>query len=111
LGSEPTEAALSKTTGQRIAFESLDFVARRSRPRSLEQQIRQGLFASEFGRGYYSGFVDRSPEFIPVTFTSRGAVHDSGASAPAASSGSGYTLIAGFAASRPVAKAERVSSG
>ncbi len=30
--------------------------------------MRTGFFASEFGRGYYLGFIDQSPDFAAVSF-------------------------------------------
>ena len=34
--------------------------------------MRRGLFAGEFGRGYYSGFIDQAPDFVPVSFVGNG---------------------------------------
>jgi hypothetical protein len=63
------EAVVDAQPGQAISFDSLDFREREARPRgALEDAVRRGLFASEFGRGYYAGFIDQSPEFTPVSF-------------------------------------------
>lgn len=62
-----SEAYFRTEIRQKIAFRGLRFSQSPSRPRgSWDVAIRRGLFASEFGRGYYSGFVDRAPEFVAV---------------------------------------------
>jgi hypothetical protein len=61
------ESQFRARAGQAVPFPSLRFVASSARMRgSLDEAVRRGLFATEFGRGYYSGFVDRAPDFVPV---------------------------------------------
>ncbi len=35
----------------------------------MEDAVRRGLYANNFGRGYYTGFIDQSPDLASVTFT------------------------------------------
>src|SRR6185436_14522792 len=52
-------------------FDKLRFRAAGARSRgALEDAVRAGLFASEFGRGYYLGFIDQAPDFAAVSFVS-----------------------------------------
>jgi hypothetical protein len=63
------EAMMDARPGQVVAFGTLKFRGSSSRPRgALEDAVRTGLFASEFGRGYYTGFIDQSSDFAPVSF-------------------------------------------
>lgn len=53
--------------GATIPFSDLKFGPASVRARgSVDEAVRRGLFSSTFGRGYYSGFVDRNSDFIPV---------------------------------------------
>ena len=69
------EARLEVGAGQKTRFEALLFRDLTARARgSVEDAVRRGLFASEFGRGYYLGFIDQAPEFAPVSFAAPPAV-------------------------------------
>jgi hypothetical protein len=64
------EARLEMVSGEKTHFDKLTFRDVNSRARgALEDAVRRGLFASEFGRGYYLGFIDQAPDFTPVTFS------------------------------------------
>jgi caspase domain-containing protein len=63
------EARLDMSPGDVARFDALTFRDAGARSRgALEDAVRRGLFASEFGRGYYLGFIDQSPDFAPVSF-------------------------------------------
>lgn len=63
------EAQFNARPGDSVNFDSLSFRDAQARPRgSLESAVRRGLFAGEFGRGYYAGFIDQAPDFVPVSF-------------------------------------------
>ena len=66
------EARLEAGPGVNVAFDSLTFGKPAERARgSLEDALRRGLFASEFGPSYYNGFVDQTPDLVPVQFEAR----------------------------------------
>lgn len=68
------EARLEAKSGTSVAFQSLSFTRPGERTRgSLENALQRGLFASAFGPSYYNGFVDQTPEFVPVRFDARAA--------------------------------------
>ncbi|HEY3496388.1 MAG TPA: hypothetical protein VGK73_16930, partial [Polyangiaceae bacterium] len=51
------------------SFEQLKFAEVNVRERgSLEEALRRGLFAAQYGRRYYEGVVDQTPGFLPVDF-------------------------------------------
>jgi hypothetical protein len=63
------EARLDPAPGAILAWEQLRFREPEGRGRgALADAMRRGLFASTFGRGYYTGFIDQAPEFVPVSF-------------------------------------------
>lgn len=63
------EAEFSALPGQVTRFEELRFVPSSTRSRGLRSTaLERGLFAVPFGRGYYEGFIDNAPEFLPVPF-------------------------------------------
>lgn len=63
------EAQFSALPGQVTRFEELHFVPSSTRSRGLRSTaLERGLFAVPFGRGYYEGFIDNAPEFLPVPF-------------------------------------------
>jgi hypothetical protein len=63
------EAQFSARPGQVTRFDDLEFAPSASRTRGLRANaLERGLFAIPFGRGYYEGFIDNSPEFVPVPF-------------------------------------------
>jgi hypothetical protein len=65
------EARISTAPGQMISFDGLKFEPPANRQRgAIEDAIHDGLFATAFGRGYYTGFVDRDADFISVEFDS-----------------------------------------
>jgi len=61
------EVRLRAAAGQAVPYYSLSFTHSSSRQRgALEEAVRGGLFATRFGPGYYSGFIDRSSDFVSV---------------------------------------------
>ncbi len=67
------EARFEARSGDTITFDRLLFRDPRARSRgALEDAVRRGLFASQFGRGYYLGFIDQAPDFASVTFPAEG---------------------------------------
>jgi hypothetical protein len=63
------EARFESRPGEIVLFENLTFNDPRTRPRgAMEDAVRRGLYANGFGRGYYSGFIDQAPDFVPVSF-------------------------------------------
>jgi hypothetical protein len=65
------EARFESVAGGTIRFGDLRFAAPGERPRgALEGALRRGLFAAEFGRGYYCGVVDEAG-LASVSFASR----------------------------------------
>jgi hypothetical protein len=63
------EASFESGPGDLVAFSDLKFAPPRSRARgALEDALRRGLFGSEYGRGYYTGFTDQAADFVPVAF-------------------------------------------
>ncbi len=68
------EARFSAQPGEIVAFQSLQFAPTASRERSaLDDSIRRGLFAAEYGRRYYDGIVDQLPDLISVDFAEQDA--------------------------------------
>jgi hypothetical protein len=63
------EARISPGRGQTISFAELTFDDPANRQRgALADAIQEGLFVTRFGPGYYAGFIDHAPDFIPVVF-------------------------------------------
>jgi hypothetical protein len=63
------EARVEMTAARRARFDTLTFHRTGARARgALEDAVSRGLFASEFGRGYYLGFIDQAPDFASVSF-------------------------------------------
>ena len=61
------EAELSLPAGAVARFETLTLRAASSRGRgAIESSLRRGLFAAEFGRSYYRGYVDSRRDLVPV---------------------------------------------
>lgn len=61
------EARIESRPGQVVPFDALNFRDPPARSRgAIEDAVRRGLFATEFGPGYYRGFVDQAPDFLPV---------------------------------------------
>ena len=86
------EAKVESREGQSIPFDWLDFRPPRHRARgAMEDAVRRGLYANKFGRGYYTGFIDQSPEFASVAF----AGADEGVVATAAASNAIEPVTAG----------------
>jgi hypothetical protein len=64
------EASFSAAPGEVVSFARLEFAPSSLRERGpLEDALRHGLFAAEYGRRYYDGVVDQAPAFLPVEFT------------------------------------------
>jgi hypothetical protein len=114
------EARFESKPGQDVPFGGLAFAAAQERPRgALEDAMRRGLFLNEFGRHYYSGFIDYASEFDSVSFApevkpeaadaSVSATAGGAAAAPA--DGSAMRLVLGAGASRPVARSFDVTDG
>jgi hypothetical protein len=80
------EAQFSALPGQVTRFDDLRFAPSSTRSRGLRATaLERGLFAIPFGRGYYEGFIDNAPDFVPVPFE-RDAARDEakpGAAGPA----------------------------
>jgi hypothetical protein len=67
-------------------FRELAFRPLQSRARGpVEQSLRQGLFATRYGPSYYSGFVDRNEDLVPVAIPA--LVADGAAEKPRARTG------------------------
>ena len=51
-----------------VSFASLNLRRSTLRQRgALDSALKRGLFATAFGPGYYRGFIDGQPEFVPVS--------------------------------------------
>jgi hypothetical protein len=103
------EARLETRPGEAVSFDSLNFRDPRARARgALEDAVSRGLFASEFGRGYYRGFIDQAPDFVSVSFAATDVVVAPSVSRGASDTGSpavpSRQLIVGFGASTTVAR-------
>ncbi|MGC4093582.1 MAG: caspase family protein [Polyangiaceae bacterium] len=110
------ETQFRARAGESVPFPSLRFVPSPARARgSLDEAVRRGLFAAEFGRGYYNGFVDQAPEFVPVELarSSKDAVAEvsSGAAAVDGSWMHHRTLELGLGLSNAIANDLSVSQG
>jgi hypothetical protein len=107
------EARVEMASGQRTRFDTLRFRDVNARARgALEDAVRRGLFASEFGRGYYLGFIDQAPEFTPVSFTATEVVRAVSDPVPSPSESSPLLpgrLMFGGGASIAIAQALEVS--
>ncbi len=105
IDDERKEATFVAVAQERVPFDGLEFVQRHTRSRSLEEDLRRGLFASRFGPGYYSGFVDRSPEFIAVSLApiADANIADLGEHSEYSKAAGDYALIAGAAGSNAIA--------
>jgi hypothetical protein len=105
------EARLDSRPGDSVTFDGLRFQSPRSRARgALEDAVRRGLYAGEYGQGYYRGFIDQSADFVPVSFTAAETVRG-GATPPAVADAGdrrvagGSQLLAGVGATTAVASA------
>jgi hypothetical protein len=100
------EARFVTVPGGAIAFNRLAFGEPETRGRgSLETAMQSGLFATEFGRGYYLGFIDRSPDFAAVTFTSRSDEITPTSDSEATAARAGFRALLGAGLSRAVSSA------
>ena len=64
------EARFSPEAGDVVTFERLSFVNPSSRARgSMDDAFRRGLFASPYGRRYYDGVIDQTPNLVSVEFS------------------------------------------
>jgi hypothetical protein len=62
-----TEVELRLDPEQTITFETLALGPTVTRARgAIDSSLHRGLFATRFGPSYYSGFVDRAPEWVSV---------------------------------------------
>ncbi len=106
------EASFSAAPGQAVPFAHLEFAPATLRARGpLEDALREGLFAGEYGRRYYDGVVDQAPGFLPVDFTAadRGVTAES--SAPSSLLGRQAALVLGAGLSTGVADVIGVTHG
>ena len=110
------EARFEGHPGEVISFDSLGFRPPRARARgAVEDAVRRGLFASQFGPGYYSGFIDQAPEFasVSVAATSGVRVEASPPSAPPERADAGRTTrraaILGAGVSNAIARPLQLS--
>jgi hypothetical protein len=108
------EARVDVAPGDGTRFDTLAFHDRGERARgALEDAVSRGLFASEFGRGYYLGFIDQAPEFAAVSFPeeqlSRSATPVDVSRDQQASSLVPARLLVGIGAANTVARAFEVS--
>jgi hypothetical protein len=103
---EGQEASFESRPGETVAFGQLKFTSARARARgAIEAAMRRGLLGSEFGRRYYTGFIDQAPDFAPVTFKATspdGALVASGGAAPP---GGALEIVAGAGVASTVADA------
>jgi hypothetical protein len=101
------EARLETRAGQVVPFGDLVFRDPPARARgALEDAVRRGLFATEFGPGYYRGFVDQASDFAPVVLGSAVYTRSGKQEAPAlpgTEAMTGRRLLFGVGSSRPVA--------
>lgn len=99
------EAEFSALPGKITRFEDLRFVPSSTRTRGLRSTaLERGLFAIPFGRGYYEGFIDNAPEFVPVPFEreprrDEGKDHAPAATPPAPSGTLRFSLGLGLSTS------------
>jgi len=108
------EARFDARAGETVSFDTLRFVPPPSRTRgALEEAVRRGLFAGEFGRGYYRGFIDQAADFSPVSFEEAAtAVRAAPAPTPAtAGAGNGVKAVVGVGLSDSVAQNLGASGG
>jgi hypothetical protein len=106
------EAKFTTSPGGAVAFNQLAFGEPETRVRgSLESAMRSGLFATEFGRGYYLGFIDQSPGFAPVTFAEPSERPVAPAAAPVAQSRGDIRALLGAGLSRSVSDASILLPG
>jgi hypothetical protein len=69
VGTGSKEARFVTVPGGTTDFDRLTFSEPRQRPRgALDDSLRRGLFAAEFGRGYYLGLTDEVPDLASVSF-------------------------------------------
>jgi hypothetical protein len=62
------EASFQASAGEIVAFSSLKFRDAIRARGAVEDAVRRGLFAAEYGRSYYHGVVDQMPGLISVDF-------------------------------------------
>jgi hypothetical protein len=108
------EAQLSGRPGAVTRFEDLRFAPAPLRQRGrVSSSLERGLFATAYGRGYYAGFIDNAPDFVPVPLKSAAEPDRSGADAAteASSDGPALRLGAGIGLSGAVANGLGASHG
>jgi len=62
------EASFRANPGEIVPFERLKFAHISAARGAVEDAVRRGLFAAEYGRSYYEGVVDHVPGLIAVDF-------------------------------------------
>ncbi|HWA73975.1 MAG TPA: caspase family protein [Polyangiaceae bacterium] len=115
LRSGQQESQFRSSAGQAVAFETLRFAASPERSRgALDDALRRGLFATRFGHGYYSGFIERDSDFVPVTLVEVKGVRpsDTPENVPSSSERSAtHNLGLGFGLSSAIADELSISEG
>ena len=106
LRSGDKEARIESHPGEIVPFDNLNFRQSPARTRgALEDAVRRGLFASEFGPGYYRGFIDQAPGFVSVPLPFVDVVrHQQQISIAAAAPGATRRVLVGVGASNSVAR-------
>ena len=62
------EASFLASPGEIVSFQRLTFADTMRARGAVEEAVRRGLFAAEYGRSYYHGVVDQMPGLISVDF-------------------------------------------
>jgi hypothetical protein len=62
------EASFQASPGEVVPFERLKFADATRARGAVEDAVRRGLFAAEYGRSYYHGVIDQMPGLISVDF-------------------------------------------
>ena len=99
LRTRTAEAELRPAPSERVALSRIALRPASTRARgAMDAALRRGLFAKAFGPVYYSGFVDRHDDLVPVpTEPARPGDDDGGAPEPASRWPAYATLGAGGA--------------
>jgi len=62
------EASFRARAGEVVPFQRLNFAEAMRARGAVEDAVRRGLFAAQYGRSYYDGVVDQVPGLISVDF-------------------------------------------
>jgi hypothetical protein len=106
------EARVQTVPGDVVAFRDLTFGPSGERSRgSLDSAMRRGFFAAEFGRHYYSGFIDQAHDFVPVTFPTSDSATDASEENGAANARGISDLVFLVGATTTVVRTDELSEG